>query len=297
MAYLMQHPSIYFARDHHPIRKCIMNPTHFFGFEKKTIVGKIARKQYEGQGVQTTLTISEDFLMNTQRDQGGNQQTELNLSSNLSLWAIPLIALGVTTVGGGLGGLVAAGLLPMLAKQSTSRLAVAGATAGTLIGFSGLLGGVNYSYRTYEGTGNRRLVSLRFSEGVELLSETTPISMELENYHECLVIRPRFSAFEPETNKYEYIWNTDNHVLKTIYKKLGILLCAKGTTPMKNITETYHYIYPKYPINGITMDPSNHRNKPFAISLRGEKAYKKFIHNLSCYATKKQQTTGGRKRM
>ena len=268
--------------DYHPIRKCIMNPSHFFGFEKKTIVGKIAHTQYEGQGVQTTLTISEDFLMNTQRDQGGNQQTELNLNSNLSLLAIPLIALGVGTAG-----LVSAGLIPMALTGTIAKLVATGATAGALVGFSGLLGGINYSYRTYEGTGKRRLFSLRVTEGVELLSETTPITMQLESYHECLVIRPRFSAFESktETDIYKHIWNTDNHVLRTIYKKLGILLCAKGKTPMKTITETYHYIYPKYPINGITMDPSSHRNKPFAISLRGRKAYKKFIHNLSCYTT------------
>ena len=268
-----------FTTDNHPIRKCIMNPTHFFGFEKKTIVGKLARKRYEEQGVQTTLTISEDFLMNTQRDQGGNQQTELNLSSTLSLLAIPLIAIGVAAT----GGLGLAGLIPAI--SSIGSLALTGAAAGTLIGFSGILGGANYSYRTYEGTGKRRLISLRVSEGVELISETTPITMHLENYHECLIIRPRFSAFEPDTKKYEHIWNTDNQAIKSIYKKLGILLCAKGKTPGKTITEEYHYIYPKYPINGITMDPSSHRNKPFAISLRGGKAYKKFIHNLSCYVT------------
>lgn len=274
----------------HPVKKCIMNPTHFFGFEKKTIVGKIGNTKYDDvRGQQTTITINEDFLMNTQRDQGSNQQTEIGLTSNISLLAIPLIGLTALTGGAGL----ALGI-PILAKLG--GLGGAGVAAGTILGLTGALGNINYSYRAYEGTGKRRLFSLRVSQGVELISETTPVNIQLSSYHDCLVIRPRFSAFQsPRGDQYEHIWNTDNPAIISIYKKMGMLLCTKGKTHGKRITETYHYIYPKYPINGITMDPSSHRNKPFAISLRGRKAYKKFIHNLSCYVTKNIQQMKERK--
>ncbi len=297
------------AEDYHPVRKCLNNPSHFFGFEKKVIVGKIDKGLLYGSvdgtgGETTTLNISEDFLMNTQRDQGSNQGFDTNLGTGLTLLALPLLGIGAGMTGAALAGARVAGatslsgwggFLPffkrLLRKNATagtrysSALSASMPIAFSFIGLSGLVSGINYSYRTYEGTGKRRWLSVRVGEGVELFSEHVPITIPLKKYHECLVIRPRFSAFESQTKKYAHIWSADNKAMLSVYKKIGILLCTEGKKSNQIIKEDYYYIYPNYTINGITIDPSGHRNKPFVISLRGRGAYKKLIHNLSCYAT------------
>ena len=260
---------------HHPFRKCIHNPAHFFGFEKKNIVEEVDSQSRYGSlknnkgGELLTLTVSEDFLMNTQNDQGANQQWEMNLQSSASL--VPLSLLGL--VGLGAGG---PAIVPL--------------AAFTTLAFVPLMGGLSYSYRSYAGTGNRRLISLRFNQGVDLIAERTPMTIKLKKYHECLVIRPRQSAFQDINvwrgrDGYEDIWNANTSPVRLLYKKIGVLVCAEGYKP-KDITEDYYYIYPKYAINGVTIDPSSHRNKPFALSLRGKTEYKRFIYGLNCDVTK-----------
>ena len=289
-----------YESDNHPFRKCIMNPSHFFGFEKKIIIGKVNNSMKYGLanksgGEITTLNISEAFLMNTQRDQGANQQFELG--STLTLLSLPFLAYGL------IGGLIPSiwriaslgrsalktpvlkGSLKTMLNQSPApgRHLLLPAVSGTALAFSGIIGG--YSYRTYEGTGKRRWISVQVIETAELLAEHTPILVGLEKYHECLVIRPRFSAFESHTDKYDHIWAEENQVLRSIYEKTGILLCTQGKKENHYIQEDYYYIYPNYAINGITIDPKNHRNKPFTISLRGTKEYQRFLHNLSCHVS------------
>ena len=279
-------------KDFHPVRKCIMNPSHFFGFEKKTIVGEIGdvlQYGYEsGEGGRVTkLNISEDFLMNTQRDQGGNQEFGAGLSVGFELLALPLLAIPII---GGAGGILAgtSGVLGnffrIFAKSKALKAAnnISTPAALSILAFKGLTPSSNYSYRGYEGTGKRKLLSMRVSEGVELISEQTPITISLKKSQECLVIKPRFSAFEDEYSEdYKHIWNTENRAIKSIYQKMGILLCAPGNKP--SITEDYYYIFPNNNMNGITMDPRHPSNKPFTISLRGKREYHKFKGNLNCY--------------
>ena len=100
-----------------------------------------------------------------------------------------------------------------------------------------------------------------------------------------MVIKPRFSAFEDgHSENYKHIWNTENQAIKSIYRKMGILLCAPGDKP--SITEDYYFIFPNNNMNGITIDPRHPSNKPFTISLRGKREYHKFKSNLNCYAAK-----------
>ena len=296
-----------YKSDNHPFRKCIMNPSHFFGLEKKIIVGNVNNKMKYGStdgagGETTTLSINEAFLMNTQRDQGANQQFEL--SSTLAFLSLPFLAYGliggifpaiwrvaslgrsamrqpVTNIGGEFKRIFNA---PLPERHFLLPL-----VSGTALTFSGIIGG--YSYRTYEGTGKRRWLSVQVIESVDLSAEHTPILVGLENYHECLVIRPRFSAFESHTDKYDHIWAEENQVLRSIYEKMGILLCTQGKTENPYIQEDYYYIYPNYDVNGITIDPRSHRNKPFTISLRGTKEYQRFLHNLSCHVSETTQPT------
>ncbi|MDE0119270.1 MAG: hypothetical protein OXM55_04590 [Bdellovibrionales bacterium] len=261
--------------DYHPVRKCINNPTHFFGFEKKTIVGKLDENLYGDDtgagGESITLNISKAFLMNTQRDQGANQGFNLGVGGNLSLVALPLLALLIPGLGVGVA-----------AKAAITAVA-------TIFGLNLLTGNTGYDYRMYEGTGKRRWLSIQVIETADLIAEHTPISMTLTDYHQCLVIRPRFSAFAPYEDdfptsrniNFQHIWKGKNYFLRSIYERMGILLCTPGTKD-KPIKEDYYYIYPSYPVNGITMDTSSHRNKPFAISLRGRNAFEKFLSTVSC---------------
>ncbi len=285
-----------YGDDNHPFRKCIMNPSHFFGLEKKIIVGKVDDRVKYGSangtgGETTTLSISEAFLMNTQRDQGANQ--DFSIRSDLMFLTLPFLAFGI--VGGAIPILfrgfasiakfITRGRLPQLPAQLKTALSrrsriFTPVVSATALAWSGILGG--YTYRMYEGTGKRRWLSVQVVETVELISERTPVRVGLKNYHECLVIRPRFSAFESHTDKYAHIWAEKNKVLRSIYEKMGILLCTQGKEEISYIDEVYYYIYPNYAINGITIDPSSHRNKPFTISLRGTKEYKRFLSNLSC---------------
>ena len=294
---------ITYRDDFHPFRKCIFNPTHFFGFEKKIIVGKVNNKiKYDQQGGEIiTLNVSNAFLMNTQRDQGANQQFETSLSATLTVLSLPLLAYGI--IGGAIpliarmGALGGTALNKSVAHLGSKFKAIINdyskgnksffmpTTAGTILAFSGMLGGSGYGYRTYEGTGKRRWLSVQVIETAELLAEYTPINIGLKNYHECLVIRPRFSAFESHSEKYNHIWAEENKVIKHIYEQMGILLCTKGKEERASIQEDYYYIYSNYPVNGITIDPSSHRNKPFVISLRGQKAYEQFLSNLSCHVS------------
>ena len=290
-------------RDNHPYRKCIMNPSHFFGMEKKTIIGKVSNSMKYGPadgggGEITTLNVSEAFLMNTQRDQGANQQFELG--STLVALSLPLLAYSL------FGGLFpAVGKLAHLGRDAIKGPVVLGSrirgifksngnsilpvATGTVLALEGIKGG--YSYRTYEGAGKRRWLSVQVIETVALNSEHSRFQIGLKNYHECLVIRPRFSAFESHTDKYDHIWEEKNQVLRSIYEKTGILLCTQGKEPNRYILEDYYYIYPNYSINGITVDPKSQRNKPFTISLRGTKEYQRFLHNLSCHVSETTEPT------
>ncbi|MCY4321498.1 MAG: hypothetical protein OXC37_03715, partial [Bdellovibrionaceae bacterium] len=253
------------STDYHPVRKCINNPTHFFGFEKKFIVGEFNEKKYE-EGVPLNLNVSKAFLMNTQRDQGANQGFNVGIGNSLSL--LPLL------------------MIPYLGVAKAL-------TAGTaLLGLSLLAGSSGYDYRMYEGTGKRRWLSIQVIETADLIAEHTAINMTLKDYRQCLVVRPRFSAFSPyedvssfyQIGDFKHIWKGENYFIKSVYERMGILLCTSGTKD-KEVTEDYYYIYPNYPMNGITMDIASHRNKPFAISLRGKNAYNHFLDDLSCYTS------------
>ncbi len=284
--------------DYHPVRKCISNPSHFFGIEKKIIVGKIGDESRYGDtgGEVTTIAVNEDFMINSQRDTGANQQFGSTLDSTLNLLSLPLLVMGGTLF---LGTKVLTFAFPSILKGfnnikrsrfARSRLGRTirdlGVVGGIIafIGSNGISGKADYSYRAYDGSGRRKLLSIRVSEGVNLKAEQTPLNIQLENHQECLVIRPRFSAFEsdsPFSVGYEYIWSDKTRAVMSMYEKMGLLLCTQGHKT--SITESYYYIYPDYLINGITMDPSSHRNKPFVVSIRGEKEYRKFKHSLSCY--------------
>ena len=271
--------SIRHPQDEHPFRKCISNPTHFFGLEKKVIVGKIGEDVAYGVGGGeiTRLNVTESFLMNTQRDQGSNQGFNTNV---------------------GLGGLTifsSTAFLSLMALKGLMGVTPGTAAIAGLLAFSGFQSNMGYDVRVYEGTGKRRWFSIGVVEGVELVSERIPIEIPLKKYHECLVIRPRFNAFELDTGtynprtgqidnyKYEHIWNTESQAIRAIYEKAGLMLCAEGKN--KKIKEDYYYIYPDYSINSpnlVGADPRSHRNKPFAISLRGRQAYHRFKDSLSC---------------
>ena len=270
----------------HPFKKCINNPSHFFGIEKKVIVGKIgdeSKLQYSKEGGQITrLNITESFLMNTQRDQGSNQ----GFNTNLGIGELALLSTGV-----------------LLARRRIAQWVFRNpvlSIAATVLAFTGLKAGLGYDWRVYEGTGKRRWFSIGVVEGVELLSEYTPIEIPLQKYHECLVIRPRFNAFErgvddsgQDISKYKNIWrklkdqkNGRAHhmpqAIKAVYEKAGLLLCSEGEETNHLINEDYYYIYPDYTINADTSNPRSPRNRPFAISLRGKTAYERFKDSLSC---------------
>ena len=263
------------VEDYHPVRKCLSNPSHFFGFEQISVVGKIGKNFEYNEGETTNLDLSEDFLMNAQRDQGANQQFEYKLDTSLALQIIPFAALALLIVGfPALGTFLTTALLAKTAKVGMVYLLLTNIMSTTT--------GMGYSYRGYEGTGKRKLLSIKGSENVRLISEHSSVKIPLEDYRECLVIRPRFSAFQSKEGKnYQHIWASNNRILQSLYKQAGMLLCTEGKE-QKQITEDYYYVYPNYGINGITLDPSNHRNKPFAISLRGKKSYRQFVHNLNC---------------
>ena len=144
-----------------------------------------------------------------------------------------------------------------------------------------------YSYQSYESASRDKMITFRVAENVSLIAEHTTVSMPLKSYKECLVVRPRFSAFEPHTGKYEHIWATDNKILRSIYANIGVMLCSDGKNPDREITEHYYYVYPDPTlINGVTLDPRNKHNRPFVISLRGQNEWEKFKDSLNCYLTK-----------
>ncbi len=275
--------------DLHPVRKCISNPFHFFGFEKKVIVGEVGKDSRYGNeesgegGTFTTLNISEEFLFNSQKEQGGRQGFETNITADAFILALPLILLAATGIGAlftGAGLLTAGGLFSGLALQT----GMWGYILSHLFTAS-LMTGAGYNYQSYENVSRDKMTTLRVSNAVTLIAEETNLTFELNDYKECLVVRPRFSAFETYTGKYEHIWATDNKILRSIYENIGVLLCSNGKDPERKITEHYYYVYPNYTINGITSDPRNIHNKPFIISLRGQNEWKKFTDSLNCYVS------------
>ncbi len=261
----------------HPFKKCINNPSHFFGLEKKVIVGQVDDKglSYSQEGGQITrLNVTESFLMNTQRDQGSNQ----GFNTNIGLGDLTLLSTGV-----------------LLSRQRITNWIARHpvlSVASILLAYTGLKAGVGYDWRVYEGTGKRRWFSIGVVEGVELVSERTPMEIPLKKYHECLVIRPRFNAFERGRDKYKPIWREIKdqngktfpmpNAIKAVYEKTGLMLCAEGENPDYRIEEDYYYIYPDYAVNSVSSNPRSPRNRPFAISLRGRQAYHRFKDSLSC---------------
>ena len=271
------------AADLHPVRKCFSNPSHFFGFEKKIIAGQTGPAVHYLQGEQTTWTVGEEFLMNTQRDQGANQDFSTAIGTNLNLLALPLMF----TAGGLLGmaakGAAQTGLLSFLGSSHQARYGLLSSLGLTTL-FA--IPSAGYNYRSYTGTGKRRMLSYRVNEQVELKADHSTLKIHLNKYHECLVVRPRASAFEPYSSTYEHIWSVKNKTSRALYEKIGLLLCTPGKNPHFAITEDYYYIYPNYDLNSITIDPRNYRNKPFVINLRGRAEYNKLMKDLSCFLTK-----------
>ena len=267
------------SQDRHPVRKCFNNPSHFFGFEQKTIAGQISPGITYETGDPRIWTINEEFMINTQRDQGSNQDASTSLGSNLSLIALPMLF----ATGAGISFFAGRLALPAFFNKISNLQTFSTISA---VGITTLLAApsASWNYKTYEGSGKRRLISYRVGEQVKLMVEHAKISIPLKTHHKCLVIRPRLSAFESYSNKYKHIWADTNKVIRSMYESMGILLCTEGTKK-EFITEDYYYIYPDYPINGITMDTSNYRNKPFIISLRGQNEFNKFKSDLSCWIT------------
>ena len=274
--------------DLHPVRKCISNPFHFFGFENKVIVGEINKNSRYGQkgGNFTTLNISKEFLFNSQKVQGGRQGFETNIKADAFIMSLPLFLLAATGIGALFtgAGLAAGGLLSILATKT----GMWGYILSHLF-TAGLITGAGYNYQSYEDASRDKMLTLRVSNAVTLIAEETTLDLPLNDYKKCLVVRPRFSAFETYTGKYEHIWATDNRILRSIYENIGIFLCSKGTDPDFFISEHYYYVYPNYTISGITSDPRNIHNKPFIINLRGQNEWNKFTDSLNCYVNK---TTG-----
>ena len=278
--------------DRHPVRKCINNPSHFFGFEKRIISGQIGNTiQYE-KGEPHKLSVSEEFMMNTQRDQGANQDSAVGIGSNMNLFMVPFL------FAAGAYGFFAKGLSSTLGRVfavvSSPRTTVKATqnvrNAMKAMGVTALLSipSASWSYKSYEGTGKRRVLSYRITKNIELIVDHSQITIPLNKSHECLVIRPRWSAFEPYRDRYDHIWKNKNKVIRSMYESIGMLLCTEGEAG-KSITEDYYYIYPNYPVNSITMDTSSSRNKPFTISLRGKNEYNKFVSDLSCWLTKSKK--------
>ena len=279
------------ATDRHPVRKCINNPSHFFGFEKKIIAGQIGTGIQHSNGEMTRFIVSEDFMMNTQRDQGANQDTSTSIGSNMTLIALPLIFAGgaaVVWMGRFLANSARFGsFFGKVFKKDSSFIDFTKHHLLSATGITALLAvpSASWNYKSYEGSGKRRLLSYRVSEQVELVADHIMAQIPLKKYHTCLVIRPRFSAFEPYNDKYEHIWQNTNKVVRSIYQSIGMLLCNEGKDNAF-LTEDYYYIYPNYDINSLSMDPRNHRNRPFTITLRGKSEYQKFTRDLSCWITK-----------
>ena len=256
----------------HPFNKCLNNPTRFFGFENKIIIGQLSKdskKHKYNDGHLETFRVTENFFMNTQRDQGANQGSESSIGMTATL--VPIAALQ-------------AFMLNLAATSATFSVGPVAIAALAAFGGWQLINAVsNYSYRSYEGTGVRRLISFIMENGLPLQAEHAEIEMGLINYHSCLVIRPRFSAFE---GVHKHVWKEDlDPFVRHLYERSGMLLCTKGKTE-KPIKENYYYISPSYTDqNGRTIDTNSFRNKPFAISLRGTEAYHQFKDSVSCYVT------------
>ncbi len=277
-------PTRQYPSDFHPVRKCINNPSHFFGFEKKIIVGKTGQVIQYSQGEQIQLNLGEDFLINSQRDQGSNQDFSTSMGSNFNLLALPLMFVA----GGALGLLTrsatsaSSGLLSFFSKSHNRHYSILSSLGITTL-FA--MPGAAYNYRSYTGTGKRKLLSYHLNKEVELNIDHSILNIHLKKYQQCLLVRPRMSAFEPHKDTYDHIWSTQNQLVRSLYETMGMLICSEGKNPHFAITEDYYYIYPNTKINSITIDPSNYRNKPFVVNLRGKNEYHKFVNDLSCYLT------------
>ena len=275
--------------DLHPVRKCISNPFHFFGFEKKVIVGEVGEDSRYGDeegkgGTITTLNISKEFLLNSQKEQGGRQGFETNIIADAFIIALPLFLLATTGVGALFTGVGLAKFGAVFGGGLAAKTGMTGYILSHLLTVS-LMTGAGYNYQSYESVSRDKMMTVRVSRGVRLIVEQTPKTIHLSKYKECLVVRPRFSAFETYTGKYEHIWATDNKILRSIYENIGVLLCSNGTDPERKITEQYYYVYPDTAINGVSANPLSIHNKPFIISLRGQNEWNKFKDSLACYIT------------
>ena len=279
------------ASSNHPFKKCLKNPFHFFGFEKKTIIGKIKEsRENKGKGSLTELQAGMDFMFNTQKDQGGNRDFAIGVGPGLSLGEFASTRTKGTNTQLGES-------VRKSGKAVSKTIAKVTQTAKRVSWFNlpFLASSANFNFKAYEGTGMRRLRSAKVTEGMRFHVEHTQfdITLEKNHYHRCLVIRPRFSAFEMENDNFQHIWTKtaeQNPVVKALYEKMGMLLCTTGRADTM-ITEDFYYIYPKINVLddvniGLTVDANTAAIRtPLSISIRGEKNYQTFHESINCYLT------------
>ena len=123
----------------------------FLDLNRKPLLDKLVLALHIKKGFQEHGPLTKNFMINTQRDQGSNQDFSTSIGSNLNLIALPALF----AAGTGIAFLAGRLALPAFFNKISNPLI--GSTISA-VGITTLLAApsASWNYKTYEGSGKRK---------------------------------------------------------------------------------------------------------------------------------------------
>ena len=270
----------------HPLQTCLHNPSAFFNFENKLIVGDT--KKSEGsirfkKGLNQHFQLSGNFAVGSYLNWNAESRFATGVRVGPSSRAIPGLAEGKSK-----------GFLVLLSRFF----------------FNLFTATVSSDMSSSQGRGRARGMQNQLSNSASLIVSESEIEIDLTHFKKCLVIKPLPNAFnalyrkpvkwfgikvssqDGLTSQYdeEKVW--PNSFRGKDFKKIalsrpGLMLCnsileANDSPEDSTITEKYYYISQVTGAQEIAelLNPFDIRNRPFTMVGRGRNEFMKIFHLL-----------------
>lgn len=138
-----------------------------------------------------------------------------------------------------------------------------------------LAGNLSVDVGMKEDSGNM----LRFNTNMALEAEDSSMSLDFSQYRRCLIVRMNPAKIDDYRIKWfiSYVkGDIQKDQMRRALSERGLLVCGAQETKPVAKKERYYYIYPAKQ-NGWQQDPTDIRNRSFALPLRGQRDFYAFM--------------------